>query len=148
MDKQKLLELGCSESAAQSILQCFAEQESLHETEIKQLRLDAAVDAALTKVGVRNKKAVRALIDFESVSFGDDGSLLGMSEQLNALRESDGYLFNESAEAITFKGYQPVDSMDGVSIDGTSAVRTIDPNNMSYSQLSAFMGENPDFKLN
>ncbi len=148
MDKEKLMELGCSESAAQSILQCFAEQQNAHENEIKKLRMDAAVDAALAKAGARNSKAVRALINFENVSFGDDGSLVGVSEQLSSLRKSDAYLFNVSADKITFKGYQPIDSMDGVSFDGASAARSLDPDSMSYSQLSAFMGENPDFKLN
>lgn len=148
MDKEKLMEMGCSESAVQSILQCFAEQQTIHEKEIKQLRLDAAVDAALAKAGARNSKAVKALLDLGSVKLDDDGSLMGISEQLNDLRKSDGYLFDKSADRIVFKGYQPADSMDGVLFDGGTAARTLDPNNMSYSQLSAFMGENPDFKLN
>lgn len=143
MTKEELLNLGCSDSAVQSILQCFSEQQSLHEQELAKLRLDTAVNSELAKVGAKNTKAVKALLDFGSISLGEDGNVVGLSEQLDAVRNSDGYLFNEPTEKVLFKGYKPAENMDGVPKSGI-----IDTDNMSYSQLSAFLGENPDFKLN
>jgi len=138
MTKEKLMELGCSESAAESIAASFLEQAQSHEKQLAQLRLDYAVDAELTAAGAKNQKAVRSLLDLESITLGEDGKAVGLTEQLGALKSSDGYLFNEPAKPV-FKGYQPGDSADGVP--------AIDANQMSYSQLSAYMGENPDFKL-
>ncbi len=138
MTKEQLIELGCAEGLAENIAKSFSEQQTLHEKQLAQLKLDFAVDAALTAAGAKNHKAVRSLLNLESVSLGEDGKAVGLEEQIGAVKSSDGYLFNEPAKPI-FKGYQPGNSADGVP--------AIDANQMSYSQLSAYMGENPDFKL-
>ncbi len=138
MTKEQLMELGCPEKAAENIAKSFLEQAQSHEKQLAQLRLDYAVDAALTAAGAKNHKAVRSLLNLENITLGEDGMAVGLEEQLGALKGSDGYLFNEPAKPV-FKGYQPGDSADGVP--------AIDANQMSYSQLSAYMGENPDFKL-
>ncbi len=138
MTKEQLMELGCAEGPAENIAKSFLEQEQSHEKQLAQLRFDYAVDAALTAAGAKNHRAVRGLLNLESVTLGEDGKTMGLDEQLGALKSSDGYLFNEPAKPV-FKGYQPGDSADGVP--------AIDADQMSYSQLSAYMGENPDFKL-
>lgn len=139
MTKEKLMELGCPESAAESIEKCFLEQQQSHEKELAQIRLDNAVDAALTAAGAKNNKAVRSLLNLEGLTLGEDGKADGLAEQLAAVKASDGYLFSEQPAKPVFTGYQPANSTDGVP--------TVDANAMSYSQLSAYMGENPDFKL-
>ncbi|MGN1111511.1 MAG: phage scaffolding protein [Oscillospiraceae bacterium] len=138
MTKEQLLELGCPEGAAESISNSFAEQTKAHESEVARLKLDYAVEAALTAAGAKNHKAVKSLLNLDGLSLGEDGKAVGIAEQLAAVKASDGYLFNEEAKPV-FRGYQPADSADGVP--------KIDANAMSYSQLSTFMGENPDFKL-
>lgn len=139
MTKEQLMELGCSESAAESIAKSFLEQAQSHENQLAQLRLDYAVESALTAAGAKNNKAVKSLLDLSAVSLGEDGNAVGLAEQLAAVKNSDGYLFEEQAAKPVFKGYQPADSADGVP--------DVDVSQMSYSQLSAYMGENPDFKL-
>lgn len=52
-----------------------------------------SLDNALTSAGVRNAKAVKALLDVESIKLDGD-KLLGLDDQLKALHESDGYLFD------------------------------------------------------
>src|SRR5690625_1196654 len=42
--------------------------------------------------GVRNVKAVKALLDVESIKLDGD-KLLGLDDQLKSLKETDGYLF-------------------------------------------------------
>ncbi len=138
MTKEQLMELGCAESLAENIAKSFSEQQTLHEQQMAALRLDFAVDAALSAAGAKNNKAVRSLLNLESVTLGEDGKAVGLAEQLAAVKSSDGYLFNEPEKPV-FKGYRPADSADGVP--------SIDANQMSYSQLSAYMGANPDFKL-
>lgn len=138
MTKEQLIELGCGESTAESVAKAFAEQAQAHEKQLAALKLDFAVDAALSAAGARNNKAVKSLLDLSAVSPGEDGKAAGLAEQLAAIKSSDGYLFEETAKPV-FKGYLPADSADGVP--------NMDASQMSYSQLSAYMGENPDFRL-
>lgn len=57
------------------------------------------IDSALRDAKAKNIKAVRSLIDTEKVSVGDDGKVIGLAEQLDAVKKSDGYLFNTAEEA-------------------------------------------------
>ena len=70
-----------------------ADQKKAHEEEMTQLRLDNAIDAALTAAGAKNAKTVKALIDMTKVKLGEDGKLSGWDDQLKAVQKSDGYLF-------------------------------------------------------
>lgn len=41
-----------------------------------------------------NNKAIKALLDMEAIKYEND-NLVGLDEQLKALRESDSYLFKQ-----------------------------------------------------
>ena len=64
---------------------------------IAQLKLNSAIELALAKSGARNGKALRALIDMGKVKLDGD-TLLGMDDQIKAIKESDGYLCADSGE--------------------------------------------------
>lgn len=53
---------------------------------------DFKLQEALTGAKVRNPKALKALLELESVKL-DGEKLLGLDDQLEALKESDAYLF-------------------------------------------------------
>lgn len=114
------------------------EQQQKHESEIAQMRLDNATDAALTAAGAKNLKAVRSLLDASKLSLAGDGTVTGLNEQLTALRQSDGYLFNTQQK---FKGYQP-----GASGDQKPGDKA-DTSKMTYDELCAYLAENPDVEL-
>lgn len=82
-----------------------------HDGEIAQLKLDHAVEAALTAAKAKNVKAVRALMDADKLRLEKDGTVTGLSEQITALQKSDAYLFTVKAPP-KFVGFQP-----GVSAD-------------------------------
>jgi len=65
---------------------------------LKQKTLDNEVEKELIKRKARNPKAVKALLDNDTIKLEEDDSIIGLSEQLDKLQESDDYLF-ESAEA-------------------------------------------------
>lgn len=67
-----------------------------YEQKIQQQAFDHALSSALTGAKVKNEKAVRALLDTENIKMKED-KLEGLEDQLKALKESDGYLF-ESEE--------------------------------------------------
>ena len=59
---------------------------------VRALEFNYALDSALAEAGARSVKAVKALIDRESLRFSG-GELQGLAPQLDRLREEAGYLF-------------------------------------------------------
>lgn len=60
---------------------------------LSESRLSGAVTAALTAAGAKNVKAAGALLDKTTISLNEDGSLQGLSEQIDAMKQTCGYLF-------------------------------------------------------
>ena len=88
---------GSSEELKKQIEDLQAEnKKAKEEWEAKeaQMKLDFAVERALTAAKAKNTKAVKALLDMEKVKL-DGEQLLGLDEQLKAIKESDPYLFGE-----------------------------------------------------
>lgn len=117
-----------------------------HAKEIKQLKIDSAVESALMAAGAKNMKAVRALLDIdaEKVKVKEDGSLDGLSldEQIKKLQgaEDSKFMFNEVKKA-KFKGTKPGDP-------GKNDPETkVDLKDMTYEEVCAYMEENPDANL-
>lgn len=71
-----------------------ANKQAVEEYEAKLLAREKeyALNDYLTSVGSKNNKALSALLDHETVQF-NKGEFLGLKEQVEALKESDPYLF-------------------------------------------------------
>ena len=67
-----------------------------YEADLKTAKKNNGIDLALIKAGAKNSKAVRALLDMDKISVSDNGDLVGMVEQLEALKKDADYLFNSS----------------------------------------------------
>ena len=115
-----------------------ANKKKAHDAEMTQLRLDNAIDAALTAAGAKNIKAVRALIDTSKVKVGEDGKLTGFDDLLSAVQKSDSYLFTEKQQKQNFKGFQP--GASGNVKPGTK----VDMSKMTYEELANYIDQNPD----
>ena len=114
-------------------------KDEAHQAEIKQLKIDNAVDTALGEAKAKNKVAVRALLkDLDKAELGEDGLIKGLADQIKALQKSDSYLFEQTSKK-QFKGATPGESGDGD--------QGIDTSKMTYSELAAYMAENPDAKI-
>ena len=114
-----------------------------HAAEVKQLRVDAAVTAALTGAKAKNAIAVKALLkDLDKAELDEDGAIKGLAEQIEALQKSDAYLFDITTTKRTqVKGAKPGESGNE---DGD---RGVDISKMTYSELTAYMAEHPDVKI-
>ena len=55
------------------------------------------IEGALRDAKARNVKAVLSLIDTDKVEVAKDGSLSGLTDQIDAVKKSDGYLFDGDA---------------------------------------------------
>lgn len=118
-------------------------KDEAHAAEIKQLKIDAAVDAALTGARAKNTTAVKALLkDLDKAEIGEDGTIKGLAEQIEALQKSDEYLFEaKETKKTQVKGAKPGESGNE---DGDYGV---DTSKMTYSELAAYMAEHPDAKI-
>lgn len=57
--------------------------------------LNSEIDKALIRRKARNPKAVKALLDMESIQLEDDDSVTGLDKQLDKLEEEEGYMFEK-----------------------------------------------------
>lgn len=71
-----------------------AEAKKQYEKELATTKRDYAIEQALTGARAKNTKAVRALLDDSKLTLGEDGSLSGLKEQLDAIQKDNGYLFD------------------------------------------------------
>ena len=117
-------------------------KDEAHAAEIKQLKVDSAIETALGDAKAKNKIAVKALLkDLDKAELADDGTIKGLAEQIAALQKSDEYLFEAKESKTKVKGAKPGETgkEDG---DGK-----VDVSKMTYSELAAYMAENPDAKI-
>lgn len=63
-----------------------------YEQKLQQQAFDHTLENSLSGAKVRNTKAVKALLDMDTIKLDGD-SLKGLDDQLNTIRESDPYLF-------------------------------------------------------
>ena len=63
-----------------------------YEQKLQQQAFDTKLSDALREAKVRNPKAVKALLEADNIKLDGD-KLLGLDDQLSALKESDAYLF-------------------------------------------------------
>lgn len=116
------------------------EKDEAHAAEIKQMKIDAAIETALTGANSKNNTAVKALLkDIDKAELLEDGTIKGLAEQIKSLQESDSYLFGTGKTAV--KGARPGEAGDGGGKGG------VDISKMSYDELTAYMEANPDAQI-
>lgn len=147
--KEKLMKLGLSEEQAKEAAKLYEglseenaalkrkteelrekgkQAAAAHKAEIEALRTEKAIDEALLKAGAKNKKAARAMLDTEKLKIDENGNIGGLDEMIDALKESDGYMFEQAPK---FTGIAPGESKDG--LPGKSF------DEMTYSEQMAYL---------
>ena len=64
-----------------------------YESKINQMKFDHALEGALTNAKSKNNKALKALLDMNSIKY-QEGKLEGLQEQIEALQKDASYLFD------------------------------------------------------
>ena len=67
--------------------------ETKYNTDLAAVKLDSAVNMALVNAKAKNPKLAKAALDMSVIKL-DGENLIGFSEQLDKLKESDSYLFD------------------------------------------------------
>lgn len=90
------------------------EKEEQHQADMKRLRIDVAVDKALSDVGAKNKTAVRALLkNLDTAEIREDGTIIGLTEQLENLTKAQdsSFLFEGNNKLM---GMSPAANKEGL----------------------------------
>ena len=124
-----------------------AEAKKTYEAELARVRLDGAVEAALTAAGAKNNTAAKALLaDFlKDAKLDDSGAVKGLAAEIDTLAKADAtaFLFNTTdGNAQQFKGMQP-----GAAGGKTPPAAGKEPKDMNYDELCAYLEANPGAKL-
>lgn len=116
-----------------------------HESELNQLKIDFAVEKALTGAKAKNITAVKALLDLKDAKFDKEGNVKGLAEQIEKLTSDEGtkFLFEAQKQQQNFKGFQPGASAQQKPGEGEK----VDFSKMSYDELTAYMEANPDAQI-
>lgn len=118
-----------------------------HEATIENLKKESAqkdfnyaLDSVLKDNKCKNAKALKALLDLDNIKF-NEGKLEGLEGQLNALKESDGYLFDTSNPAPGNTGGTGNHPRVG---GGAGEVTKADLMKMPYSKRVEFFNNNKE----
>lgn len=118
----KITELGKlapeNESLKAKVTEITEDQKKIA-SDYKQKIQDVRSEAVIAASKAKNSKAVRAVIDWEKVTWDDDGNPKGLSEQIEEFKKGDNaFLFEQEAQpaapaapvAPVFRGVAPVTS--------------------------------------
>ncbi len=114
-------------------------KEENHAKEVHKLKLDTAIDTALRNCNAINPKTVLPLLEgLDKAKFEDDGSIKGLSEQLEKLTtgEDTSFLFKQ-ATTPTFKGANIGESGND---EGEQSIN----NTSSYENIAKMLEQNPN----
>jgi hypothetical protein len=117
-------------------------KDKAHADEIKELKINAAVEAALITAKAKNAKAAKALLDLEKAELADDGTVKGLADQIKKLQgaEDSKFLFEETKKPA-IKGAKPGET------GNEDLDNRVDVSKMTYEELAAYMEANPDAKI-
>lgn len=105
-----------------------------YEQKLQQQAFEFSLDKALTGAKVRNPKAVKALLDTEKIKLDGD-KLLNLDDQLEALKESDAYLFEQEQQEESKPNFTTGQHQKGGSTKNVAE--------MSYQELKDLKSSNP-----
>ncbi|MEG2050898.1 MAG: phage scaffolding protein [Oscillospiraceae bacterium] len=118
-------------------------KDETHATEIRKLQRESADTELLTAAKAKNIKAVLGVLGAIDDKLDIDAYKSKRKEQLEALTKADDskFLFDSESSKPKVKGAKPGEPGDD---DGNQKV---DTSKMTYSELAAYMAENPDVKI-
>lgn len=109
-------------------------KDEAHQKEIKELKVNSALEKALTNAKAKNAKAVQALLDLgDDVELNEDGTIKGLDEKIKALKKSDAYMFDDAKTSTSVKGANPSSTNPSNPIDPDSKK----PQEKSYEDFLA-----------
>ena len=137
-EAQKKAEKGSDlQSQLKDLQKQLDESKANADKQLQATKKDYEISAALSQAGAKNEKAVKALLDTEKVNFDDNGKLIGLSEQLEAVKKDNDFLFAETKDSGAGKpNITPAGNPNPNGGNGTKALA-----DYSYQELSALKAD-------
>jgi homoserine dehydrogenase len=79
----------------------FEESEAKSKKDMADLKFSHALDAGLSKAKAKNSKSVKPLLDLEALKLQEDGTILGLNEQLEKIKGENDFLFESDDKTPT-----------------------------------------------
>lgn len=115
-------------------------KDETHAGEINTIKINMAVDKAISSAKGKNATAIKALLNLTETELLEDGTVKGLSEQLEKLTKAPDSMFmfdaNETPKADV-KGATPAEGEKGA----------VDKSKMTYSEIANYLAENPGATL-
>jgi len=111
-----------------------------HQEELQAQKIESAIDIALTGAKARNLTAAKALLNREGISIDKEGNVIGLTDKVKALVESEEtkFIFESTETVIT--GTTPGGQPNG-------GGNPVDTSKMTYTQLVEYLKNNPDAQI-
>jgi predicted nucleic acid-binding Zn-ribbon protein len=94
----KKMDVGAIQAAADDYKAKFEQAQKEAAANLSALKFDHALESALSGAKSKNTKAVQALLDKNALKLNDDGSIIGLNEQLEKIKAENDYLFADTKE--------------------------------------------------
>lgn len=101
--------------------------EKTHKKEIADMKKDAAINQALVKAKAKYPEVVAKLLDKDKVVINEDGTIIGLDEQLKATKENYKDMFEASDNSNVYQ-YNPQGGSKEPSTGATSFIDIINEN--------------------
>ncbi|WP_101773990.1 phage scaffolding protein [Peptostreptococcus faecalis] len=103
----------------ESLKEANKQKDEQYAKEIKETKFNSALDMALTGAKAKNNTAVKAMlgIDLDTAEIDENGSIKGLNEKIEALRGTDGYLFDTTDNSSSNSPYTYTPSGTGGNTD-------------------------------
>lgn len=121
----KLTEMQSSAAGAEELRQQLADAQrnlAAREAEMQRQSLSYRVKDLVREAKAKNADLVLRSIDMSKIS-EDNGNILGLADQLEALKKSDSYLFENAAAPAG--GVDPQQAPDGAPVSANSYINSI-----------------------
>ena len=112
----------------------YDELETKYNSDINALKVDNFVNTTLMGAKVKNLNIVKNALDMSKIEL-KDGQISGLNEQIDALKETDAYLFGDETKPA------PLPNSNDVGLGSGKASKPID------GVEAEFLKRNPDLKI-
>ena len=93
--EERLAGIGLSKEQLTSVTAIFTELSKEHDKAISDMKLDYTLTAAFKDSKAKDGKLIKALLDMSKISLDDTGKLIGLKEQMQSIKSSHAYLFED-----------------------------------------------------
>lgn len=89
------------------------DSQKAHDDEMRKIKVDSAIEKALSASKAKNTTAVKSLLDLKDVKFAEDGTIVGLNDQIKALQSADDSKFMFDNGKPSIKGAKTGEPKDG-----------------------------------